>query len=323
MATKAQKVRLGLFFLLSGVVLVVFLIFTAGLNLLKKREAYLVEFNDISVGGLRPGAAVKYQGLQIGRVDDRWVSPDDIRTVVVGISIEPRMAAAIREDTQARLYSQGLTGLKHIELVAGSQSSPVLPPGSVIAVGGTFLSDLDKRAELLTNKIEAVLDNVRELTKRENSDNLGRTLSSSGNLMDNADRIISENRVPINETFENLARTTHSLALATESLQATMDSLHQMLTGAETLNTVSDLQAATRSIREQLDGPVPQLIANMNRMTENLDRTFTHIDLTVLSSRDNILSAMLQLEETLQNVKEASELIREDPSVLIRGRGGD
>jgi hypothetical protein len=37
-------------------------------------------------------------------------------------------------------------------------------------------------------------------------------------------------------------------------------------------------------------------------------------------SRRNILAAMRDLSETLQNVRQATELIRENPAVLWRGR---
>ena len=229
MATKAQKIRLGLFFLIAGGVLVFSLLFTAGLSLMKKRVDYLIEFSDLSVGGLRPGAAVKYQGLQIGRVQEHSIAPDDISTVIVEISVEPKMASAIREDTEAVLAGQGITGIKHIELVAGSSNAAILPPGSTIRVGDTFLSDIDRRAEVLTRKIERVLDNLNYMTRRETADHLNRTLASGSSLLQSA-------------------------------------------------------------------------------------------DLPVLSSRNNLLIAMQELSEALQNVKEASELIREDPSVLIKGR---
>ena len=321
MATKAQKVRLGLFFLVAGGVLMFFLLFTAGLSLLKQRVTFLIEFSDVSVGGLRPGATVKYQGIQIGRVQDFSISTDDISTVIVEISVDPKMAPAIREDTEAVLAGQGITGIKHIELVAGSREAPVLPPGSTIKVGDTFLSDLDRRAEVLTQKIERVLDNITYMTRQQTADHLNLTLDSGGSLMSNADRMLAENREPINRTFKNLAQATESLAAAIATFRATMDSLHSMMTGDEAHNVLENLRVATRSIRQQLEGPIPNLIASLDTMSQNVDRTVTHIDLTVVSSRNDLLTAMQELSEALQNVREASELIREDPSVLLRGRG--
>ena len=320
MATKAQKIRLGLFFLTAGGVLMFSLLFTAGLSLMKKRVDYLIEFSDLSVGGLRPGAAVKYQGLQIGRVQEHSIAPDDISTVIVEISVEPKMASAIREDTEAVLAGQGITGIKHIELVAGSSNAAILPPGSTIRVGDTFLSDIDRRAEVLTRKIERVLDNLNYMTRRETADHLNRTLASGSSLLQSADLLLRENRTPINDTFRNLAAATRSLATASSTFSATMDSLHLMMTGDDAHDTITNLRVAVAALRQQLEGPVPTLIARLDTLSRNFDRTVTHIDLTVLSSRNNLLIAMQELSEALQNVKEASELIREAPSVLIKGR---
>ncbi len=320
MATRAQKVRLALFFLISGIVLTFFLLFTVGLHLLKKREYYLIEFSGISLGGLSDGAQVKYQGFKAGRVESISISPEDNTILVVEISVQPDMVGAIKTDTQARLHSQGLIGIKHIELMAGTREADVLPPGSTIPVGETFFSDFDQRAEILTDKIDRVLDNAILLTSKENSVQFNKMLHASGNLMENADHLLRENRAPIHQTFENMAQTTRSLAHAAATLQATMDSLHQMLTGTEAHNAIADLQAATHHMRRQIEGPLPELIARMDKATANIDRTFTHIDRTVVSSRQNILDALQELEETLQNVREATELIREDPSILIRGR---
>ena len=128
MASRAQKIRLAVFVLAAGGVLLLFLFYVAGRSLLTPRQTYFVEFPD-SIGGLRGGDKVKYLGIDAGRVENTSISPDDHSVIVVEISIEgDRVPNVIREDTRARLHSAGLTGLKHVELVAGSPDSPVLPP---------------------------------------------------------------------------------------------------------------------------------------------------------------------------------------------------
>ena len=39
----------------------------------------------------------------------------------------------------------------------------------------------------------------------------------------------------------------------------------------------------------------------------------------VLKGRKDFLDAMASLQETLENIRQATEIIRENPSVLIRG----
>ena len=120
-------------------------------------------------------------------------------------------------------------------------------------------------------------------------------------------------------TTANVATATRSLAYASANMAVTADSLHALLVGARLQQTVSDVQITMQRLREQMDGPFPLLIARMDTMVHNIDRTFVGIDQTVGASRQNLLRAMQDLEETLQNVRETTEMIRDNPSVLIRG----
>ncbi|MFH1567558.1 MAG: MlaD family protein [Gemmatimonadota bacterium] len=320
MASRAQRVRLALFLLTSTVVLLGFLIVVAGSHLWQERDTYYVHFDE-SVGGLAAGGLVKYQGITIGRVEETSISPERLGTVVVEISVDHKKAPnVIRQDTRARLYTQGLTGIKFVELVAGASDAPVLPPGSVIETGETFMSSLDERAQVLTEKVERLIDNLTQLTGPDNSRKLNLALDSGSRLMSSADELLEENRQYLDQSLRNMSQVTASLAASSASLEATMDSLRLMLTSAETHAMLRDLQVATHQVRLQLEGPVPRLLTNLTRMVGNIDTTAIHIDRTVLQSRRNILAAMQNLEETLVNVRQATELIREDPSVLIRGR---
>jgi hypothetical protein len=111
------------------------------------------------------------------------------------------------------------------------------------------------------------------------------------------------------------------MAAAAAHQQVASAELRQILAGKEVQNTLDHLQVASTQLRLQLDKPIPDFVANLNQMTTSVDRTFTHIDQTVVQSRDNILRSIQDLQETLQNVRQATDLIKEDPSVLIRGRG--
>jgi phospholipid/cholesterol/gamma-HCH transport system substrate-binding protein len=322
MATRAQKVRLALFLLFSGALLAAFIFLMAGLQFLEKRDTYYVEFKDTSVGGLNIGSQVKYMGLRVGKVEEVAISREDVTTVLVELSVDPKLLPnAIRADTRAGMANQGITGLKYIELVAGSQEAPVLPPGSRIQPNESFLSTIDERAEVLTAKIEQVLNNLITLTSEQNTAHLTGTLRGASELMQTASAMASENRAPLQATFAHLEEATRSMAASAAELQAAAAELRRILAGREVQGTLDNLQAASTQLRLQLEKPIPDFVANLNQMTTSADRTFTHIDQTVVQSRDNILRSIQDLQETLQNVRQATDLIKEDPSVLIRGRG--
>ena len=322
MATRAQQIRLGIFFLVSLAVLALFFIVVAGSHLLSQRDTYYIESNS-PVSGLNKGADVKYLGFSIGRVEDIAISPDDLTTVVVEISVERRLAEnAIRTDTQARIASLGITGLKYIELLGGSNDAPVLAPGAKIDAGETFFSTMQERAEVLSSKVEQSIDNLNALLSSENQRVLTELLNNAGNLLATANALVADNRSALDETAANMVATSRSLATASEALAATADSLHVLLMGAKLQQTVDDLQGTMHAVRQQMDGPVPLLVARLDTVIGHIDRTFVGIDQTVGASRQNILRAMQELEETLQNIRETTELIRENPAVLIRGRSG-
>ncbi len=322
MATRAQKIRLALFLLFSSALLGGCVFLLAGLQFLERRDTYFIEFKDTSVGGLNIGSQVKYMGLRVGKIEEVKISREDVTTVLVEIAIDPELLPnAIRSDTRASMANQGITGLKYIELVAGSQSAPVLPPGSRIDPNESFLSTIDERAEVLTAKVEQVLNNLIVLTSEQNTTQLTGMLRGASELMQTASAIASENRAPLQTTFAHLQDATQSMALSAANLQAATAELRQILAGKELRGTLDNLNTASRQLRLQLDKPIPDLIANLNQMTTSVDRTFTHVDQTVVQSRDNILRSIQDLQETLQNVRQATDLIKEDPSVLIRGRG--
>ena len=320
MATRAQKIRLALFLVFSFCVLGGFLLVVAGSQLLRQRVNYSIEFEQ-SIGGLTAGDPVKYQGVTVGRVENTRVSAEDISLIVVEISLQAKkIPNAIRQDTQALLFSQGVTGLKYIELVAGSKKSPPLPPGSTIPSRGTFFANMEERADQLLTKIELLIFNMGELTNTENRRHFAQLLSSGGEMMENANALLTQNEAELHATIRNLSTMTGNLAATTQSMKATMDSLQRAVAAEEMRQTAKDLHLAVQAVRMQLEGPVPQLLAQLTTMAGNIDTTVTHIDLTVLQGRKSLLDAMENLEETLLNVRQATELIREDPSILIRGR---
>jgi hypothetical protein len=103
-------------------------------------------------------------------------------------------------------------------------------------------------------------------------------------------------------------------------MQATMDSVHSLAASENTRGALRDLRLTTAAVRQQLEGPLPALVVSLDRMSGRIDTTALHIDQIVLQGRKDILDAMASLEETLLNVRETTELIRENPAILIRGR---
>ena len=69
-------------------------------------------------------------------------------------------------DTIANLGSQGITGLKYIDLTRGTSGARVRKPGEEIPAGTSLFDSLALQAGQIATKVEAVLDRLSERQRR-------------------------------------------------------------------------------------------------------------------------------------------------------------
>jgi phospholipid/cholesterol/gamma-HCH transport system substrate-binding protein len=317
MATRAQKVRLSIFLMISSVVFFIFFILLVGNRLLKQMDTYYIIYRDISVTGLEPGAAVKLHGVQVGRV----VSLSVLDAATIRIEIEVNRHTPIKKDTEAILTLVGITGQKFVELLGGSLESETLPVGGTITAGQSMFESITGRAEIIMAKLEGVLNNLNELTGPKTTESLHKTLSSISNVSTEVDSFLETNRGNLTSSIANLDTVLANISSATDKVDESMEKLNNIITSKEVDKTLSNIVAITGRLKTQLDSL--KLVETMNEFrtfAQSSNEMVVHSDLLIMKSRDDILKSMSNLEETLDNLREASEVIRDNPSVLLRGR---
>ncbi len=249
--TKQQKVRIGLFSIAAGALLVLVLIVFAGLHFWKDRAHYEIVF-DHTVYGLERGADVYLNGIRVGNVDKIGVDPDDLRKVKVVIEVEAR--TPIRQDTKAVLQFAGITGLKVIDLRSGSLTSPKLASGGRIAEGETILDALEHRARTM-------LDDTGELMAHAN-----KIAATAEEVVANLDELTDPKQ--LGALIEQTKTTAANLAAATASLKGLVDDNREglrssiaaieqaarrtanLVDNGQLRSAVADLRQASRSFKE-------------------------------------------------------------------------
>lgn len=89
-------------------------------------------------GGVEVGSPVRVSGIKVGKVDSIAFLPHpesaggDRVTVKVIISVATKAASAVRADSRFFINMAGIIGERYIEISPGSESSPVLAPGSQV-----------------------------------------------------------------------------------------------------------------------------------------------------------------------------------------------
>ncbi len=86
-------------------------------------DFYTTYMNE-SVSGLSPDAALTYRGVNVGKVREITIDPSNPNRV--RLLLQVKHGVPIKQDTEATLAMQGLTGLATIDLLGGSPGSPPL-----------------------------------------------------------------------------------------------------------------------------------------------------------------------------------------------------
>jgi phospholipid/cholesterol/gamma-HCH transport system substrate-binding protein len=126
------RFRVGVFVVIALVAFVA-VIYVLGARARLFEARYTIHADFTEVGGLREGATVRLAGVQIGRVTDVHLPPQPGGKVRVDLTIGRQFADRIRQDSVARIETQGLLGDRIVEITVGTPEAPVLKLGEVLA----------------------------------------------------------------------------------------------------------------------------------------------------------------------------------------------
>ena len=314
MITRSQRIRLGLFVIIAVSVLVVSLIIVVAPKLLEKRDIYYIAFEDVSVTGLQEGSAVKYQGLQVGYVSKIYIDKENITRVILRINLD--QGVPIREDTKAEINFLGITGLKLIELRAGSNESAPLPPGSFIQTGRSLTDEITGKAEVLAEKMELVLNNLVLLTGPDNTKRLWTLIDGAGESVDLLNTLVKRNRDLMHNTLKNTEQFTGSLDSLTIGAQGLVKSWQQLAESDTVKRIIGNLAEVTDELKA---AELVRLFSEINRTLEQTNSMLRDVEISFAKSRVDLVYSVERLKETTDYLTQFSRLISEDPSVLLRG----
>ncbi|WP_296494829.1 MlaD family protein [Rhodoferax sp.] len=280
----------GAFVLVLGAVLVAGVLWLAsGGSWNKKFDLYLAVMAE-SVAGLNLNAPVKYNGVDVGKVQD--IALDSANPQQVRLLFAIAYGAPIREDTVAVLKTQGLTGIAYVELSGGAADSPVLQakPGSLYPEIRTKPSLTTRLEYILTsvlNKLDSTSDGINSLLGPENQAAFKSALADLAAVA----RTVAARRADIDkgltqaaQTFDNTAKATADLAPVLERIGRSADAIEKM--GVEVARTsvsagttvdamgadVKRFSVETLPELERLLGELSALTTSLRRLSDQTER---------------------------------------------------
>lgn len=254
-------------------------------------EDYYILYDN--VGSLSEGTEILYEGFPVGLIED--IAPVDVdgrRRFRVEVSV--KRGWLIPDDSVATIYTSGLLSPAVIQIEGGASETGVEPGGQIPSTEATnvlaVVNDLAENSikplvETLGKSIPEILEQLDSFTAELNV-TLGRVqdVLKPGNT-----QRLEQILVKLESTSENVETFTRDLRETQRRVGVVLDRVDELL--------------------DEEQGEVGVAAADLQHALESVAR---HID-----------AINANLESTTRNMDEFSRQVREDPSVIIRGRDAE
>ncbi|HEV7617193.1 MAG TPA: MlaD family protein [Burkholderiaceae bacterium] len=252
----------------------------------------------LSVPGLSPQAAVRYRGLDVGRVDEITFDPTVPGQILVHISVRPD--TPITKSTYATLGYQGVTGIAYVQL-NDDGTNPVKLTSSK-----NQIARIEMRPSLLDNlesKGLAILSQAEELARRANT------------LLQPA------NQKAILTAFDNVSKAATEIEAIPRQMQPTLAKLPKLAAEAQAiLASVAKLSKDVNALTTQLqapDGPIAKIGSAADRVGSVAEK----IELEALPLADDARSSLRAINRTLDSLNQRPQSILFGSPSLTPGPG--
>jgi phospholipid/cholesterol/gamma-HCH transport system substrate-binding protein len=260
------------------------------------RKPYRV-VSTIPVSGLKQEAAVRYRGMEVGRVTAIGLDKKDKRRILIGVEVNEEID--VTRGTYAQLGMEGITGIAYVHLLDDGKDMTPLAAGPdgvpEVMLRPSFFDTLSDGAEGTVREVRELIASLHDLLDETNRKRIGATLASlekiSSQLEATTQRLpgfIDRNDARLatllGEANQKQARE------ALENLNRTMAAMPELLKEADNLvrdarglaaqvgKLSAEAQSGASSIREDTLPRVNSLAETVERSAQRVSRVAAELD---------------------------------------------
>ncbi|AKF25156.1 ABC transporter substrate-binding protein [Sulfurovum lithotrophicum] len=284
MYSRVNYTIVGIFVLLFGAGLVAFTFWLAKYGIKNEYNLYKLEMTE-SISGLSKDSTVRLRGVDVGRVSEIRINPDNIEQIEVFLKI--RSDVPIKEDMKAHTEMLGITGLLAIEIEGGTNKSKLLKPkNGEIPIIQTEPSWLNKTSKGLGNMAE----NLSVLIEKAEKIMSDRNIETFGSILENTDQMTAKAVVTLDEFNTTMQVYKNAAVKLNDDIHSASSNFTRI-----TENTVPALKSLQRAAK---DFNRLTLLAekSLNRGDYNIKETFEPmlVDIGILTEQLTDLTRELQ-----------------------------
>jgi len=264
----------------------------------KETQKYLIYFNE-SVLGLNIDAPVKYRGINVGKVTNLRINPENTEQVEVTVTI--LKTTPIKENTVAKLTAQGITGLTYINLTQGANDAPPLKAKEgqkypVIKSVPSFFEHFERSLGAVSSKLSSTLERTNSLLNQKNQEEVAKTLEKTANVMHKVDMLLDEKTIShFQHTLANLDSFTYKLDRAMPNIDKLIDNSIVWEDNIDkSLSSISLSYLSIKSSMEEFERAVASGEFNLKAISNDFVPTMNNTFL-------EMQGVMVELEELLKH----------------------
>jgi phospholipid/cholesterol/gamma-HCH transport system substrate-binding protein len=309
MKSKREQAAVGLFVLVAAALMIGTILAVAG-TFSAGGIPHYTYFK--SAGGILPGAMVRYGGMNAGKVKTVRVDPQDSTRIEIDFFVQ--RGIPVKTDSVARIAALGALSDNYVELSTGTKGAQLAPSGSELRSAETLgLGDLGEVIGNLAPVANQALDNLNQrlvelqvtiarVNDLLNDKNRADVSASLGNL----NSMLSDSRPKVAASLTNVQTATAQLVPVLDNLKTTMNQANVVLSHVDSLivENHEDIRTIVTELRETLF-TAASLMEKLKSTSEN--------------NADNIDQTILNIRATTENIKELTDSLKNNPSLLIRG----
>jgi phospholipid/cholesterol/gamma-HCH transport system substrate-binding protein len=293
-----------------------------------RRNLTPIEAVVLEAGQLMDGNAVKFRGVEIGRVEAIRVEPGG---EAVRINMRVDRDATFPDDAGVILSPESMFGDWQVEIVSRSDFPryEFLAEPSSGAIPGYTLPDMSR----LTAAADEIADNLTVLTDRvelafteETAMNLKAAIDNIQNVSRNLSDLVGQQAQSFESLTTEVSTSAEEFGAASREARESFEMLQSALEEGQADSLVADARVAIGNLRD-LSGRLAESAEGLDRTLESADSTFARLDrigATIERGEGSIgrllgdTTLALRAEEALTQLTELLADFRENPRRYVR-----
>ena len=301
--TSSQKVRLGLFVIISTILFVV-AVYLIGQRQNMFQKTFTISAYFQNVNGLQKGNNVRYSGINIGTV--KGINMVNDSTIKVDMNIEEGILSHIKKNAIATIGSDGLVGNMIINIVPGQGVDDVINDGDIIQSYSKIGADDILSTLSVSSENAAIL--TSDLIKITNS-----MIKGKGTLA-----------LLLNDTLmsKELAQSVKNLNSASREATKTISDVHAIVSSLKT----NDETVLGMLLNDTISGQnLKAIVKNLEATSLEMENVVTNINSVIddFKSSDGAYNYVVRdtslvnsLQSTLKNINEGTDKFNQNMEAL-------